>query len=126
VCQAGCNGFSLGWPGFSPSPSPLGARRGFCTPPVKRANKGLMNIETKQKLIKDFYDVVHILAGIMVVLAWPWYPVLSVIGITIFGIFEYWQAKETGDEGSHDFWGAVLGYFIGLGILLVLKLVGVI
>jgi len=85
-----------------------------------------MNIETKQKLIKDFYDVVHILAGIMVVLAWPWYPVLSVIGITIFGIFEYWQAKETGDEGSHDFWGAVLGYFIGLGILLVLKLVGVI
>jgi len=85
-----------------------------------------MDKETKQKLIKDFYDVVHISGGLLAALVCPWYPVLSVTGIAIFGIFEYWQAKEVGDKGSHDFWGAVLGYFIGLGIVLVLKLTGVI
>jgi len=84
-----------------------------------------MNKETKQKLIKDFYDVVHIIAGVMAALIWLWYPALSVTGIIIFGVFEFWQAKETGDTGSHDFWGAVLGYFIGIGIVLVLKVMGV-
>lgn len=85
-----------------------------------------MNKETKQKLIKDFNDVVHILAGLMAALVCPWYPVLSVTAIVLFGIFEYWQAKKIHDDGYHDFWGAVLGYFIGLGIVLVLKLTGVI
>jgi len=85
-----------------------------------------MNKETKQKLVKDFNDAVHIFAGLIAALVCLWYPVLSVTGIVIFGAFEYWQAKEVGDVGSHDFWGAVLGYFIGLGIVLVLKLTGVI
>lgn len=80
-----------------------------------------MSNETKDKL----YDAVHIIGGILAGCIYPWYPGLSVTALIAFGVFEYWQARETGDKGSHDFWGGVLGYFIGLGIVLVLKLTGV-
>jgi len=73
-----------------------------------------------------FYDAVHIIGGVLAACVCPWYPVLSVTAIFIFGVYEYWQAKRIGDRGWHDFWGGVLGYFIGLSIVLVLKLTGVI
>lgn len=85
-----------------------------------------MNKETKQKLIKDFYDIVHIIGGIILGLAGWEAPILSITGLTAFGIFEWWQAKEVGDEGSHDFWGGVTGYILGIGIGLVLTLLGII
>jgi len=81
-----------------------------------------MSKETKDKL----NDVVHVIGGIIAALVSPWYPIPSVAALGAFGIFEYWQAKKTGDKGYHDFWGGVLGYFIGLGIVLALKLAGVI
>jgi hypothetical protein len=87
---------------------------------MERANK--MSEETKQKI----YDGVHVCGGILAALIYPFYPFFSVTALVAFGVFEFWQAKETGDVGSHDFWGGVLGYFIGLGIVLVLKIVGVI
>jgi len=81
-----------------------------------------MSEETKDKL----YDAVHVIGGIIAALVSPWYPIPSVAALAAFGIFEYWQGRRTHNHGYHDFWGMILGYFIGLGIVLVLKLTGTI
>lgn len=81
-----------------------------------------MSEETKQKLC----DAAHVIGGTVAGCACPWYPGPSIAALIAFGVFEWWQAREVGNKGSHDFWGGVLGYFIGLGIVLVLKLTGTI
>jgi hypothetical protein len=68
----------------------------------------------------------HILAGLLIAALIPYYPVAAVLLLSSMGFLEYWQEKNTGDTGVADFWEIVVATFIGSGIALVLKLVGVI
>lgn len=75
---------------------------------------------------KKWTSAVHVIAGVFLGCLYHWYPGGSVAAFAGFGVYEWWEAKETGDTGHRDFWQGLLGYFIGLAIVFILKLTGVI
>jgi len=60
---------------------------------------------------------VHVAAGILTAMLYPYHPGLSWMLVLSFGTFEYWQEKKSKDTGCIDFWEFVLGLFIGATIL---------
>lgn len=68
----------------------------------------------------------HVIAGIFAAGLYNWFPGLSITLMVSFGVFEWWQGQRIHDTGYEDFWQGLLGYFIGAGIILVLKLKGVV
>jgi len=71
---------------------------------------------------RKWTSVVHVVAGIFCGVFYHWYPGLSVTLFIGFGWYEWWEAKVIGDEGHRDFWEGLLGYFIGAGIILALRI----
>ena len=76
--------------------------------------------------LRKYTTIFHILAGLLIAALIPYYPVAAVILIASMGFLEYWQEQKIGDTGVTDFWEIVTATFVGTGIILILKLIGVI
>jgi len=61
---------------------------------------------------------VHVLCGMLAALACAIYPVLGVMLVLSFMVFEYWQERQVKDTGCIDFWEFLVGLMIGAGLLL--------
>lgn len=79
----------------------------------------------KQHFTRKWTVWIHILAGILCAVMCQWYTIPATTAFIAFAWFEWWQASVEKDAGHLDFWDALFGYFIGLVILLILKLTGV-
>jgi len=74
-------------------------------------------VKDNRKFLRKPTSVVHVGAGMLAAQVYPLHPGLSVMLVTSFGCFEFWQERKIADTGCLDFWELVLGLFIGAWIL---------
>lgn len=75
--------------------------------------------------LRKWTTPIHIFAGLLIAALIPDYPEASALLLGGIGFVEYWEWKVTHDTGVKDLWEIVCGVFIGAGILLILRRVGV-
>ena len=70
--------------------------------------------------------IAHILAGLVIVAAILYFPVLGIILFLGLAFFEYWNWIDEHDTGVADWWECLLGTYIGACIAVILRIMGVI
>ena len=63
---------------------------------------------------------IHIGLGAFCGILHHWSPPLAIVLFAAFASFEWWQAACEADKGHLDFLDAIIGHFIGAGILVIL------
>jgi len=75
--------------------------------------------------LRKWTSPIHILAGLLIAALIPYYPVAAILLFAGIAFSEYWGWKVEKDTGAADWWEILLGTFIGSGVLLILKIIGV-
>ena len=68
---------------------------------------------------------VHVAAGLLAALLFPYHPGMSWMLMLGFGWYEWQEQKKIGDTGVKDFWEGLVGLFIGAGILYLRAVTGI-
>lgn len=75
--------------------------------------------------LRKWTTPIHLACGLLIAALIPYFPAAAALLLVAMGLIEYWQEKNIGDTGLEDFWEIVVATFIGSGIILTLRIVGV-
>lgn len=82
----------------------------------------LWNLKLK---LRKWTTPFHILAGLLIAALIPFCPIAAILLFVGIAYFEYWNWIDEKDTGVADWWEILLSVFIGSGVILVLKIIGV-